>query len=61
MENLRMAMDASGIPDAYVRLNDSMRIQPPLVMTPRCWDSTRNFSGQNANASLAKRAKCGRP
>ena len=41
MESLRM--DASGIPDAYVRLNDSMRIQPPLIMTPRCCDSSRNF------------------
>ena len=41
MENLRV--DASRMPDAYVRLNDTMRIQPPLIMTPRCCDSSRYF------------------
>ena len=33
-------MDASEMPDAYVRFIDSMKIQPPLIMTPRRWDST---------------------
>ena len=36
-------MDASRMPHAYVRLNDSMKIQPPLIMTRRWWDSSRNF------------------